>query len=59
MSHPRFSYQIVDVKSGFWGLKSERISEELNRLGAQGWELVSTLPPNGFAAIRLVLKRPQ
>lgn len=59
MSNQRFSYQILELKSGFWGVKTERVSEELNRLGAQGWELVASLPPNGVAPIRLVLKRPQ
>lgn len=35
---------------------------ELNRLGAEGWELVTALPvsnPDGFSAVTYVFKRPR
>ncbi len=59
MSNDRYVYQVVEIKPGIWGLKSQRISDELNRLGAQGWELVTALQPNGVSSLRLFLKKLQ
>jgi hypothetical protein len=56
MVHERYAYQVVDVKGGVWGLKPQKLQEELNRLGAAGWELVSTMQTHGLA-VRLFLKR--
>jgi len=43
MSNERWIYQVVEITPSFFRLggKAERIQEELNRLGAQGWELVA------------------
>ncbi len=57
MSHQRWQYTVIELKSGLWGLKNQTIQDELNRLGQQGWELV-TIQMIGMA-IRAVLKRPQ
>jgi hypothetical protein len=56
MVNERYAYQVLDMKASFWGLKSEKVQEELNRLGAQGWELVTAAQANGFG-LRLILKR--
>ena len=41
MSH-QWQYKTVVIKSEFLGLKMEKVEEALNKLGAQGWELVCT-----------------
>jgi len=56
----RWSYQVVQVKSGTWGgFKSETVQAELNRMGALGWELVSVVIPSPASAAVMVFKRPQ
>jgi hypothetical protein len=35
-------YKTFVIKSEFLGLKTEKIEEALNKLGAQGWELICT-----------------
>jgi hypothetical protein len=57
MTKDRFTYHVVDLKAGMWGLKAAKVQEELNRLGAQGWELVSAQPTPGQFGMRLILKR--
>ena len=57
MVHQRYAYQVVDVKAGVFGLKPQKLQEELNRLGAAGWELVSATQANPFHGVRLYLKR--
>jgi hypothetical protein len=57
MSGHRFTYQVVEVKSGFFGLKTQHLQDELNRLGSQGWELVSVQQSNPMHAVRLFLKK--
>lgn len=55
MASDRFSYQVVEMKGGLWGIKADAIQSELNRLGAQGWELVTA---NSIGTtLRLILKR--
>lgn len=56
MANERYAYQVLDLKAGFWGIRSEKVQEELNRLGGQGWELVTAVQANGFG-LRLILKR--
>ena len=57
MASERFTYQVVDLKATLWGLKAQRIQDELNRLGQQGWELVSTQTVPGHFGVRLFLKK--
>ncbi len=41
----KFEYQVLDSKSGFWGgVDREVLTERLNQLGSQGWEVVATTP---------------
>ena len=40
----RWTYQVIEVKPGLMGgLKHEELQNELNRQGAQGWELVNII----------------
>ena len=55
MASDRFSYQVIEIKGGLWGIKADAIQSELNRHGAQGWELVSA---NSVGTqLRLIFKR--
>lgn len=60
MNDTRWSYKVIHFKPGFLktSVPNPTIEEELNRLGAQGWELVSAhsaLAP--VHPIRAILKR--
>lgn len=59
MANDRWSYQIVEIKPRLFVNPVEQIQAELNRLGAQGWELVSVTQPNHVNPIRLFLKKSQ
>ena len=51
-------YHVIEIIPRMLGPSvSERLEEELNRLGAQGWELVSVIPVTAFDQVRAVLKR--
>lgn len=55
----RWNYHVVEIKFQLFGKPmTDRAQEELNRLGAQGWELVSSVQSNSADSIRLFLKRP-
>ena len=57
MNH--WTYQVLEIVPRMLGpAVSERLQEELDRLGAQGWELVSVMPVTPFDHLRAVLKRP-
>jgi hypothetical protein len=52
----RWEYKVLVPKLGLGGtLNHESYNEELNLLGAQGWELVTETVLHGFSA---TLKRP-
>ncbi len=54
----RWSYQVIQLKPGTWGgFKTDAMQAELNRLGAQGWELVSIAMPAAFSPAMMVFKR--
>jgi hypothetical protein len=38
----QWQYKAFVIKPEFLGLKTEKIEEALNKVGAQGWELVCT-----------------
>ena len=55
----RWSYQIVEIDVQLFGKsQTERAQELLNRLGQQGWELVSSVQSSAADSIRLFLKKP-
>jgi len=61
MSSQRFEYLVHQVRNNFFKMQpdADKLGEELNRLGGQGWELVTRLDAVGkFAAgTTLIFKR--
>ena len=54
----RWTYKVVGVSPSMLGpTMSEKLSDELNRLGKQGWELVSVNQTSPFDHVRLILKK--
>lgn len=54
----RWSYQVVEVKPRFLGVRAADLQERLVQLGLQGWELVSVLQAHPMRAAQLFLKKP-
>ena len=56
----RWQYLVSIVKPGFWGnITEQRLQEELDRQGHQGWELVQVVPnQHGWGSTQLVFKKP-
>lgn len=56
----RWSYKVVEVKVKlFAGALSARVQQELDKLGPQGWELVSVVQASPVDSVRLYLKKEQ
>ena len=56
----RWSYKIVDVPNQLFATKLlVRVQEELDRMGAQGWELVSVIQTSVADGVRLYMKKGQ
>lgn len=56
----RWSYRLVELKVKlFGGNLSERVQQELDKLGPQGWELVSVVQASPVDCVRLYLKKEQ
>lgn len=54
----RWSYKVVELKPKlFAGTLGTRAQQELDKLGAQGWELVSALQAGPMDTLRLFLKK--
>lgn len=53
----RFRYKIIDNTPDLTTAPGEKLEELLNRLGAEGWELVSALRDNRMEPTRLFLKK--
>jgi len=52
----RYEYRIFEIESGMFG--SSSVSEdELNDLGAEGWDVVATINENSGQTTALVLQR--
>ncbi len=49
MSTQRFEYLVHEIKNSFFKMAPDiaKISEDLTRLGSQGWELVTQLESGG------------
>jgi uncharacterized protein DUF4177 len=55
----RWHYHVAEIKLQLFGRSmTERVQEELTRLGQQGWELVSSVQSEATDSIRLFLKKP-
>lgn len=55
----RWNYHVAEVKVQLFGRSvTERVQEELTRLGQQGWELVSSVQSEAADSVRLFLKKP-
>lgn len=54
----RWDYQVIEIKPDIFGsIKPDKMQAELKRLGAQGWELVSTHQGSAVTAAIAVFKR--
>jgi len=55
----RWSHKVVEIQYRMFGDKfTDRVQQELDKMGAQGWELVSTLSAHHDFAVRLFFKKP-
>ncbi|MDX1550207.1 DUF4177 domain-containing protein [Novilysobacter spongiicola] len=54
----RWIYEVVELSPNMIGPPmADRLSEELDKLGRQGWELVSCNQVTPFDHVRLILKK--
>ncbi len=54
----RWSYKVIELKPKlFAGSLGSRAQQELDKLGPQGWELVSALQASPIDTLRLFLKK--
>ncbi len=56
----RWNHKVVEVSFSLFGSKlSEKIQSELDKLGAQGWELVAVNQSSAADVVRLYFKKEQ
>lgn len=54
----RWQYKVMEIPFKMFGAGfTERMQAELDRLGPQGWELVSVVQTMAADSVRMVLKR--
>ncbi|WP_133501950.1 DUF4177 domain-containing protein [Cognatilysobacter terrigena] len=54
----RWSYKVVELEIKlFGGSLTQRVQDELDRLGLEGWELVSAVQAAPVDSLRLILKK--
>ena len=55
----RWKYMVVEVKGSFLTgvVSAERLAEELDKAGTQGWELVQVVQAHPLRGAKLVFKR--
>ena len=59
-AHTRWQYLVFDLKVKVFegsAAQAQRLQDELNRHGQQGWELVSVLQVNSMMSNRATFKR--
>ncbi len=56
-ANERWQYKVLKVKPGFLGLDPANLQAELEKHGAQGWELVNAVQAHPMHAVLLFLKR--
>ena len=54
-----YKVHVVKPKSMFSSLDSETLEAELNRLGSQGWELITIRSAEASSKLELIMKRPR
>lgn len=58
MTTTRWQYKVVELPLKlFAGRLTDRAQAELDKLGPQGWELVSTVQSNSADALRMFFKK--
>lgn len=54
----RWNYQVMEIKPDMWGrMKPDHLQEQVNKLGAQGWELVNVVSPGLASPMFAFFKR--
>ena len=54
----RWTYQVIEIKPKLLGgFDTEAMREELNRQGAQGWELINIIVNSTMTAAQAVFKK--
>lgn len=53
----RWIYKVIKIKLGFLGFKPEVAEDQMNKLGRDGWELVSAFQAYGQSGPTLLFKR--
>lgn len=54
----RWQYKVIEIPMKLFGSKMAELAQaELDKLGPQGWELVSVVQSQAADALRLFLKR--
>jgi hypothetical protein len=58
MNSSRWQYKVVEMPFKVFGGKlTDRVQDELDKLGPQGWELVSVVQASPADALRMYFKR--
>lgn len=53
----RWQYKVVEVSPAFFGKSGEKLQDELNKLGMQGWELVEVIQAQALDTYRMFMKK--
>lgn len=54
----RWTYQVLEFKpKTFGGLDHRALQDELNRQGAQGWEVVNVIVPAPMTPVQILFKK--
>lgn len=57
MNTPRWQHRVVEVPFKMFGSLTERLQAELDKHGAQGWELVTVTQSSGVEPVRLFFRK--
>ena len=54
----RWQYKVVEIEIKMFGGKLvDHMQQELDRMGAQGWELANTVQTNPADTLRMIFKK--
>ncbi|MCF7221104.1 DUF4177 domain-containing protein [Marilutibacter chinensis] len=54
----RWQHKVVEIAYKLFANHTERVQQELDKHGQQGWELVAVVQSNAADSIRLFFKKP-